>query len=73
MRPSASSSSAATKANGCGACLTSLGGASVVYVDSGSTDGSVDLARDLGADVVELDLSSPFTAARARNAGLERL
>jgi GT2 family glycosyltransferase len=45
----------------------------VVYVDSGSTDGSVELARLAGADVVELDTSLPFTAARARNAGLSRL
>lgn len=45
----------------------------VVYVDSGSTDGSIELARSLGAGVVELDLSIPFTAARARNAGLEYL
>lgn len=45
----------------------------VVYVDSGSTDGSVALARSLGATVVELDLSTPFTAARSRNAGFEKL
>ena len=45
----------------------------VVYVDSGSTDGSVDFARSLGVEVVELDLSTPFTAARARNAGFKRL
>ena len=45
----------------------------VVYVDSGSSDGSVGLARSMGAEVVELDLSLPFTAARARNAGFERL
>lgn len=45
----------------------------VVYVDSGSTDGSVEAAHALGAEVVELDLSRPFTAARARNAGLARL
>jgi GT2 family glycosyltransferase len=45
----------------------------VVYVDSGSTDGSLDLARNLGAEVVELDLSAPFTAARGRNAGFDRL
>lgn len=44
-----------------------------VYVDSGSTDGSPELARSLGAEVVDLDLSTPFTAARARNAGLARL
>lgn len=45
----------------------------VVYVDSGSTDGSVEFAKSLGIDVVELDLSIPFTAARARNAGYRRL
>lgn len=44
-----------------------------VYVDSGSSDGSVELARGLGAEVVPLDMTRPFTAARARNAGLERL
>jgi glycosyltransferase involved in cell wall biosynthesis len=55
-------------------CLKSLSAvAVVVYVDSGSTDGSAQLARDLGADVIELDLSTPFTAARARNAGFRRL
>jgi GT2 family glycosyltransferase len=45
----------------------------VVYVDSGSSDGSAALARDLGVTVVDLDMSRPFTAARARNAGFERL
>ncbi len=46
---------------------------SVVYVDSGSTDNSVELASGLGAEVVELDPSTPFTAARARNEGFARL
>ena len=57
------------------ACLGSLTGrvGLGVYVDSGSTDGSVALARQLGAEVVALDLARPFTAARARNAGFERL
>ncbi|MEM6487844.1 MAG: glycosyltransferase family 2 protein [Pseudomonadota bacterium] len=57
------------------ACLASLQGqcAPVVYVDSGSTDGSVALARAAGAAVVELDLATPFTAARARNAGVAAL
>jgi len=56
-------------------CLASLEGraAPVIYVDSGSTDGSLEVARATGAEVVELDLSRPFTAARARNAGLARL
>jgi glycosyltransferase involved in cell wall biosynthesis len=45
----------------------------VVYVDSGSTDDSVEFARSRGADVVDLDMSIPFTAARARNAGWRRL
>lgn len=56
------------------ACLSAVAAAeAVVYVDSGSTDGSVAAARRLGADVVELDLGTPFTAARARNAGFARL
>ena len=56
-------------------CLNSLlgRGLPVVYVDSNSTDDSVELARSLGADVVELDMSLPLTAARARNAGFARL
>lgn len=45
----------------------------VVYVDSGSTDGSPDLARSLGAEVVHLDMRIMFTAARARNEGLARV
>src|SRR2546423_14438461 len=48
-------------------------GATVVYVDSGSTDGSIALARALRVDVVELDMRIPFTAARARNAGWRRV
>lgn len=58
-----------------GRCLrSSIGHAStVVYVDSGSVDGSPRLARELGVDVVQLDMSRPFTAARARNAGCRRL
>jgi GT2 family glycosyltransferase len=56
-------------------CLLSAIGkvSTVVYVDSGSTDGSVELARSLRVDVVELDMSTPFTAARARNAGFAHL
>ena len=44
-----------------------------VYVDSGSTDGSVALARSEGVSVVELPVPPKFTAARARNAGLAQL
>ncbi|HVK14880.1 MAG TPA: glycosyltransferase family A protein [Gemmataceae bacterium] len=56
-------------------CLASLDPAArpTVYVDSGSTDGSPEYAADNGIAVVQLDLSVPFTAARARNAGLNRL
>ena len=57
-------------------CLQSLLAQSVgevVYVDSGSSDGSVALATALGVEVVSLDMSQPFTAARARNAGARRL
>ena len=45
----------------------------LVYVDSGSTDGSVEFARSIGAEVVELDPGIPFAAARARNEGVRRL
>lgn len=45
----------------------------LVYVDSGSTDQSISAAQSLGAEVVHLDTSSGFTAARARNAGWQRL
>jgi GT2 family glycosyltransferase len=56
-------------------CLRSMADSTVrmVYVDSGSTDGSAEAARAAGAHVVQLDLSRPFTAARARNAGFAAL
>ena len=56
-------------------CLQSVRGTAsrIVYVDSGSTDGSAAKARALGAEVVELDMRRPFTAALARNAGWRRL
>src|SRR5258708_29226873 len=44
-----------------------------VYVDSGSTDNSKMLASEFKADVIDLDLREPFTAARARNVGFQRL
>ncbi|WP_435257487.1 glycosyltransferase family 2 protein [Thioclava sp. FR2] len=45
----------------------------MIYVDSGSSDGSVEAARHAGAQVLVLDLSVPFTAARARNVGWKSL
>jgi glycosyltransferase involved in cell wall biosynthesis len=45
----------------------------IVYVDSGSTDGSISTAEQIGAMVVKLDLAKPFTAARARNEGFAAL
>jgi glycosyltransferase involved in cell wall biosynthesis len=56
-------------------CLQSLGTLHPrsVYVDSGSTDDSVALAREFGVAVVNLDMAEPFTAARARNVGFWKL
>jgi GT2 family glycosyltransferase len=47
--------------------------AAIVYVDSGSSDQSRELARSMNVAVVELDLSRPFTAGRARNEGFAHL
>jgi glycosyltransferase involved in cell wall biosynthesis len=56
-------------------CLNSVVGRDrvVVYVDSGSTDGSIELAQSMGVEVAQLDLSRPFTMARGRNLGFSRL
>lgn len=56
-------------------CLLSVIGqlSHVVYADSGSIDGSADIAYSMGATVVALDSSTPFTAARGRNVGFARL
>ncbi|AJQ92809.1 glycosyltransferase [Gynuella sunshinyii] len=56
-------------------CLNSLikQVTAIVYVDSGSTDSSVKMAESLGVLVVSLDMTVPFTAARARNAGAAKL
>ncbi len=45
----------------------------IIYVDSGSTDGSVAAAQAREVHVIELDMSIPFTGARARNEGLDYL
>lgn len=52
-------------------CIRSLAVHSlkIVYVDSNSSDDSVAYVREQGFDVVELDMSIPFSAARARNEG----
>ncbi|MEP3224689.1 MAG: glycosyltransferase [Parasphingorhabdus sp.] len=45
----------------------------MIYVDSASTDGSPQAATEHGAKVLDLDLTKPFTAARARNEGFAAL
>lgn len=56
-------------------CLSSIIGRGhlVAYVDSGSTDGSVELALSMGVEVAQLEDSQPFTMARGRNLGFSRL
>jgi cellulose synthase/poly-beta-1,6-N-acetylglucosamine synthase-like glycosyltransferase len=55
-------------------CIRSLPfAAPIVYVDSGSTDGSPDWVRDRGILIHELTQDQPFTAARGRNAGFALL
>jgi len=45
-------------------------GLELVYVDSGSSDGSPAVARQLGVATIDLDPTRPFSAARGRNEGL---
>ncbi len=56
-------------------CLDSLVGRGmpVVYVDGNSSDGSVELARSMGSEVIVEDPSAANCVANARNAGFERL
>jgi glycosyltransferase involved in cell wall biosynthesis len=56
-------------------CLESVKkfGFPIAYVDSGSTDQSVQLAGQYASCVHQLDRSSPFSAARARNEGFDVL
>ena len=44
----------------------------IVYVDSGSSDGSSGMARAMGVEVIDLDASRPFSVARGRNEGFRR-
>ena len=57
-------------------CIDALLGSGVpvdrlVYVDSGSSDGSLERVRARGVDAIAID--APFTAAKGRNAGYEHL
>ena len=56
-------------------CLQSALRASplVIYVDSASSDRSVDVARALGVELIEIDPTIPLGPSRARNAGVARL
>jgi glycosyltransferase involved in cell wall biosynthesis len=54
-------------------CFESINGNRKVYVDSGSTDNSLHHAVRFGFDIVNLDMKTSFTAARARNEGWHRL
>jgi GT2 family glycosyltransferase len=56
-------------------CLDSIVGRGlpIVYVDGNSTDGSVELARSKGVEVVREDPTKSNCAATARNEGFERL
>lgn len=56
-------------------CLASVErqAGTVVYVDSGSDDGSQEAALAAGAELVSLDPQTNFTAAKARNAGFDAL
>lgn len=56
-------------------CLKSLRAVidHVVYVDSGSTDDSLAIAAECGVESVSLDMSTAFSAGRARNLGFSRL
>jgi len=56
-------------------CLEALIGLveHIIYVDSGSTDNSLQEAEKRGVICLSLDMSLPFTAARARNAGANYL
>jgi len=56
-------------------CLESLIGSveHIIYVDSGSSDNSLQEAEQRGVICLSLDITLPFTAARARNAGANYL
>lgn len=45
----------------------------IIYVDSGSSDNSLQEAEERGIECLSLDMNIPFTAARARNEGASLL
>lgn len=56
------------------ACLRSISNApNLVYIDSGSHDGSLEYALTKGITAIGLSSDRPFTAARARNMGIRQL
>jgi glycosyltransferase involved in cell wall biosynthesis len=57
----------------CFRSLRAVGDLIIVYVDSGSTDTSLNIAEGFGVNALSLDMSSPFSAARARNLGANYL
>lgn len=56
-------------------CIENMQGSldRIVYVDSGSSDGSAEYAKSKGIMTVELDMRIPFSAGRARNEGVKTL
>ena len=56
-----------------GSALAVLPREQIVYVDSNSSDDSLEIAGKFGVAIVKLDDVSPLTAARARNAGFAEL
>jgi hypothetical protein len=52
-------------------CIESLSGLDqIVVFDTGSTDATMDIARELGADVVNAGTTTPFHFAMARNSAM---
>ncbi|MFB6271685.1 MAG: glycosyltransferase family A protein [Salinibacter sp.] len=61
-----------------GACLTSLSAQTLsperaIVVDSGSTDETLDIAREYGADIVKYPDGEEFNYSRAINIGMEHV
>lgn len=63
------------EANRLRSCLRSVQstGLPCVYVDSGSRDGSPEIAEQMKVPVIRMDSQTPYTAARGRNEGMHHL